>query len=73
VKLEPQKGAPTEEGRYVAFVRCGSYQVKDWLEPEIATWASGRWHNYHHVFAWLGPLPLCKWADFKGSPLEFDL
>lgn len=57
MKLEPQRGAPTEEGRYVAFVRCDSYQVKGWLEPEIATWAGGRWHNFKPVFAWIGPLP----------------
>jgi hypothetical protein len=63
--LQPQKGRPPEEGRYVAFVRCASYQVKDWLEPEIATWHGGRWHNFRPVFAWIGPLPLCKFEDYK--------
>lgn len=69
----PRQDTPPEEGRYVVFVRCESYQVKDWLEPEIATWAGGRWHNRRHVFAWFGPLPLCKWADFKGPAREYDL
>lgn len=63
--LQPQKGRPPEEGRYVAFVRCASYQVKDWLEPEIATWHGGKWHNFRPVFAWIGPLPLCKFEDYK--------
>lgn len=71
--MKVQRGTPPEEGRYVVYVRCESYQVKAWLEPEVATWAWGRWHNSRHVFAWIGPLPLCKWADFKGPEMEFDL
>lgn len=67
MKLAPQIGDPPEEGRYVVFVRCESYQVKGWLEPEIATWHGGRWHCAKPVFAWIGPLPLCKWKDYVQS------
>lgn len=72
-ELIPKQGTPIKEGRYVAFVRCESFQVKGWLEPEIVTWHGGRWHCIKPIFAWIGPLPLCKWADFKGPVREYDL
>lgn len=69
-------GDPTEEGRYVVFTRCDSLQVKDWCEPEIATWHGGQWHNRRYVHGWIGPLPLARFSELKEmrrNRLEYDL
>lgn len=59
--MKIQVGKPLVNGRYVVFVRCASHQVKDWCEPEIATWHDGLWHHGKHVHGWIGPLPLAHW------------
>lgn len=73
--MKIETGTPAEDGRYVVFTRCQSFQVKGWLEPEIATWHGGRWHNARYVFAWSGPIPLCRWEEYKHtwSQREYDL
>lgn len=58
--MEIRTGIPPADGRYVAFVRCASSQVRDWAEPIITTWHGGRWHNDRPVFGWIGPLPVTK-------------
>lgn len=37
--MEIQTSKPTVEGRYVVYIQCASYQVRDWCEPIIATCA----------------------------------
>lgn len=61
-EMKIQVGKPLDNGRYVVFVRCASPQIKDWCEPEIATWHDGLWHHGKaHVHGWIGPLPLARW------------
>lgn len=71
--MEIQTGEPPADGRYVGFRRCDSYQVKDWCEPVIATWAQGQWHTAFRVFGWIGPIPLAPWKELSRAQPEFDL
>ena len=69
--MELRTGNPIEEGRYIVFSRCESYQVKAWCEPSIATWHGGKWHFRWTVWGWIGPLPVVRWDHFKKQ--EYDL
>lgn len=75
-KMNIRTDKPEANGRYVVFVRCASSQVRDWCEPEIATWHDGFWHNGKHVYGWIGPLPLYKVPPMDltpALPTEYDL
>jgi hypothetical protein len=78
--LEIQVGDPTEEGRYIVYHPCASLQVREWCEPSIATWHGGRWHSFHPVWGWIGPLPVVhgkecieKITAHYPSATEYDL
>lgn len=75
--MEIQTSKPTVEGRYVVYIQCASYQVCDWCEPIIATWAGNRWHTHHGVFGWIGPLPVAHSGPLldkiQAQQLEYDL
>lgn len=59
--MKIQAGPPPSDGYYVAYVRCDSYQIKDWCQPIIVSWAFGKWQTVKHVHGWIGPLPAAKW------------
>ena len=67
-------GTPPVEGRYTVFVRCIGRQVSQWCEPQIATWAGGKWHFPRMVYGWIGPLPVVRSIDLIEVPTqEYDL
>lgn len=72
-------GLPKADGYYVAYVRCDSYQIKDWCQPIIVSWADGRWQTVKTVHGWIGPLPVAKWRPLLDAAIaaeramEFDL
>jgi hypothetical protein len=72
-----QTGKPKLDGRYVVLVRCTAQAARDWVEPLIMTWHSGRWHTSNlsaKIVGWLGPIPVMKVADIPEEPVqEFDL
>jgi len=71
-----QTGAPRIDGRYVVFVQCTASQARDWVEPVIMVWASGRWHTTFakpNIRGWLGPIPVMKVVDIGPSNTEYDL
>lgn len=66
-------GAPKADGRYVVFIQCAAAQARDWVEPVIMPWASGKWHTTFlkpKIIGWLGPIPVMKVVDIAQ---EFDL
>lgn len=73
--LEIQVGDPPIEGRYVVYHPCASQQIREWGEPEIATWHGGKWHSRHTVLGWIGPLPVCNQATLTAEQFrrEYDL
>lgn len=73
--LEIQIGDPPEDGRYVVYRPCASRQIREWCEPEIALWHGGRWHSFHPVKGWIGPLPLGNEATLTEEQFkrEYDL
>lgn len=61
--LEIQVGDPPDEGRYVVYHPCAALQIREWCEPEIATWHGGKWHARYPVWGWIGPLPVVHGND----------
>lgn len=69
--LEISVGDPPVEGRYVVYHPCDAWQIREWCEPEIATWHDGHWHCRHPVWVWIGPLPVVHGNDcLKKFPVE---
>lgn len=71
--MEIRTGNPPTEGRYVAFVRCQSQQVRDWVEPIIANWYRGKWDCFRPVLGWFGPIPPMTARDMLSMNPEYDL
>ena len=73
--MKIEQGPPPMEGRYVVYCRCESAQVRDWVEPIIATYTPGKWHvpGNRGVLGWSGPIPPMKADAFFVAPKEYDL
>jgi len=70
-----QTGQPLVEGRYVVFMQCQSHQVRDYVEPHVASWHDGRWNARHDVLGWIGPLPVLRVHELAelAEIQEYDL
>lgn len=70
--MKIQTGRPTLDGYYVVYVRCASYQIKDWCQPLIASWAFGKWQTVHTVHGWIGPLPPSRWRPLLDEAIAAE-
>lgn len=65
--MKVERGTPTVEGRYIAYIPSRCRSAHGWSEPIMTTWHGGKWHHMESTLCWIGPLPVLNEEAARGT------